>query len=141
MSGRSSARRHVLQMLFLVDQNKEADPRRIQRYLEDELKNVDLVEFAWALFRGVRENQAELDELIRKTASNWRLERMAVTDRNVIRLGAYEMRHYGTAPAIVLNEAIEIAREFGTENSASFVNGVLDKLVPDAARSDAKTAQ
>ena len=126
-----------MQMLFLVDQNPDADVRRIQSSFETELKNPELVEFAWTLFRGVRESQKNLDDLIRRTASNWRLERMAVTDRNILRLGAFEMRHFGTPAPVVLNESIELARQFGTENSASFVNGVLDKLVPVAAVEDA----
>lgn len=130
MSGRSDARKQVMQMLFLVDQNPDADLRRIQDTFETELKNAELVDFAWTLFRGVRAVQASLDEMIRSTASNWRLERMAITDRNILRLGAYEMRHFGTPAPVVLNEAIEMAKEFGTEHSASFVNGILDKLVP-----------
>ncbi len=125
-----------MQMLFLVDQNPDADVRRIQSSFESELKNPELVEFAWTLFRGVRESQEKLDELIRRTASNWRLERMAITDRNILRLGAFEMRHFGTPAPVVLNESIEMARQFGTENSASFVNGVLDKLVPAAPADD-----
>ncbi len=130
MPGRTDARRQVLQMLFLIDQNPDADIRRIQRTIEQQLTNPALAAFAWSMFRGVRETRDSLDELIRRTASNWRLERMAITDRNILRMGIYEMRTVGTPAPVVLNEAIEIAKEFGTENSASFVNGILDKLIP-----------
>ncbi len=128
MPGRRDARRITLQMLYLIDQNPDADLRRIRKTFLDELPQEALQEFSWSLFMGVRENVAELDRMIRETASNWRIERMAPTDRNILRMGIYEMRTMGTPAPVVLNEAIDIAREFGTENSASFVNGVLDKL-------------
>lgn len=130
MAGRSEARRFVLQMLYLVDQNPEADLDRVQTELRKEFTDPALREFSWALITGVVAAREELDELIRKTATNWRLERMAPTDRNVLRLGIYEMTKYGTPAAVVIDESIEIAREFGTEHSGSFVNGILDKLIP-----------
>ena len=130
MAGRSEARRFVLQMLYLVDQNPEADLDRVQTELRKEFTDPALRDFSWALITGVVAAREELDELIRKTATNWRLERMAPTDRNVLRLGIYEMTKYGTPAAVVIDEAIEIAREFGTEHSGSFVNGILDKLIP-----------
>ena len=130
MAGRSEARRFVLQMLYLVDQNPEADLDRIQTELQKEFTDPALREFSWAMITGVVAARDELDELIRKTATNWRLERMAPTDRNVLRLGIFEMTKYGTPAAVVIDEAIEIAREFGTEHSGGFVNGILDKLIP-----------
>ena len=130
MAGRSEARRFVLQMLYLVDQNPEADLDRVQTELRKEFTDPALRDFSWALITGVVAAREELDELIRKTATNWRLERMAPTDRNVLRLGIYEMTKYGTPAAVVIDESIEIAREFGTEHSGSFVNGILDKLIP-----------
>ena len=131
MAGRSEARRFVLQMLYLVDQNPEADLDRVQTELRKEFTDPALRDFSWALITGVVAAREELDELIRKTATNWRLERMAPTDRNVLRLGIYEMTKYGTPAAVVIDEAVEIAREFGTEHSGSFVNGILDKLIPN----------
>lgn len=131
MSGRSAARRLVLQMLFLKDQNSDADSARIHRELTRELKDPAVRDFAIAIFDGVIQHQTEIDELIRNTAANWRLERMLPTDRNVLRMGIFEMRYLQTPAAVALNEAIEIAREFGTGNSAAFVNGILDKLIPE----------
>jgi N utilization substance protein B len=130
MAGRSEARRFVLQMLYLVDQNPDADRDRIHVQLRKEFTDDTLREFAWSLFIGVLKHRDEMDTVISKTASNWRLERMAATDRNVLRLGMFEMTQMGTPAAVVIDEAIEIAREFGTENSPSFVNGILDKLIP-----------
>ena len=130
MAGRSEARRFALQMLYLLDQNPEADQDRVQVALRKEFTEPPLRDFTWSLISGVLASRDELDEVLRNTATNWRLERMAPTDRNVLRMGLYEMTKLGTPAAVVIDESIEIAREFGTENSSSFVNGILDKLIP-----------
>ena len=141
MAGRSDARRFALQMLYLIDQNPEADQDRVQIELRREFTDPALREFAWSLISGVIAVREELDEVICRTATNWRLDRMAPTDRNVLRLGLFEMTRLGTPAAVVIDEAIEIAREFGTEHSSSFVNGILDKLIPVAAISEIATAE
>lgn len=133
MAGRSEARRFALQMLYLLDQNPEADKGRVQVELRRQFIEEPLRQFTWSLISGVVAARDELDEIICRTATNWRLERMAPTDRNVLRMGLYEMTKMGTPAAVVIDESIEIAREFGTENSSSFVNGILDKLIPAAA--------
>ena len=140
MTGRSEARRFVLQMLYLVDQNPDADKDRIQIDMRKEFVETPVGDFAWMLFQGVLVNRDDLDELIRKTAVNWRVDRMPPTDRNVIRMGLYEMTKMGTPPAVVMDEAIEMAREFGTENSSAFVNGILDKLAPKGTTGKADAA-
>lgn len=132
MAGRSEARRFALQMLYLLDQNPEADKDRVQIELRRQFLEEPLRQFTWSLISGVVASRNELDEIICRTATNWRLERMAPTDRNVLRMGLYEMTKMGTPAAVVIDESIEIAREFGTENSSSFVNGILDKLIPAA---------
>lgn len=141
MSGRSEARRFILQMLFLLDQNPDADANRIDRQATLEFRDPQLRSFIRRILDGIRQQRAKLDQQIRQTAHNWRLERMAITDRNVIRLGLYEMLHEGTPAAVAINEAVEIAREFGSENSAAFVNGILDRLNPQsrAAKTQAET--
>lgn len=126
-------------MLFLIDQNPDAEMRRIRSTIESELKDPSMADFAWKLFSGVYNVRDSLDAQIRATATNWRLERMATTDRNVLRLGLFEMQHFGTPGAVVLNESIELAREFGTEHSAGFVNGILDKLMP--GRTETKVSE
>ncbi|MBL8808948.1 MAG: transcription antitermination factor NusB [Planctomycetaceae bacterium] len=130
MAGRSEARRFVLQMLYLLDHNPEADRDRIASQLSKEFKDAAVQSFAWSLITGILDHQPQLDEKIAATATNWRLERMAPTDRNVLRMGLYEMTVTGTPPAVVIDEAVTIAREFGTENSGAFVNGILDRLIP-----------
>lgn len=133
MAGRSEARRFALQMLYLLDQNPEADMDRVQIELRRQFIEEPLRQFTWSLISGVIASRDELDEVICRTATNWRLERMAPTDRNVLRMGLYEMTKMGTPAAVVIDESIEIAREFGTDNSSSFVNGILDKLIPAAS--------
>jgi len=87
-----------------------------------------LIAFARSLVAGVRRNRSELDELLGKTADNWRIERMAVTDRNVLRLGAFELIYTDVPSAVAINEAVELAKRYGSAQSAQFVNGILDKL-------------
>lgn len=135
MAGRSEARRFVLQMLYLFDQNPDSDRDRVQLQLQDEFAEGPVRTFAMNLLDGVLKELQTLDQSISATASNWRLSRMAPTDRGVLRMGLYEMLYLGTPPAVVINEAIEIAREFGTEHSGGFVNGILDRLKPTAAGS------
>lgn len=132
MAGRKEARHSVLQMLYLVDQNPDADVHWIRTSMEEQLGEDDVFGFAWTLFAGIREQLSTIDERIAAAASNWRIDRMAPTDRNVLRLGLFEMETVKTPAPVVINECIELAREFGSENSPSFVNGILDKLVPQA---------
>lgn len=128
MAGRSDARKCVLQMLYLMDQNNDADLHWVRESMETELGEDELFGFAWSLFTGIRKDQESIDERITSVASNWRVDRMAPTDRNVIRMGIHEIEALGTPAAVVINESVELAKEFGTENSSSFVNGILDKL-------------
>jgi N utilization substance protein B len=93
------------------------------------LNNPDLEEFCLSLILGVRRNQQELDSLLSKTADNWSLARMAATDRNVLRLGAYEILYTDTPDRAAINEAVELAKRFGSAQSAQFVNGILDKFL------------
>jgi N utilization substance protein B len=84
------------------------------------------------LVRGVASRQAELDEALVGLSKNWRLERMAVVERNIIRLALWELRHAPGVPvAVVINEAIELAKRFGTAEGAAFVNGLLDRAVTE----------
>ena len=95
---------------------------------------VELIEFAHSLVAGVRRNRSELDTLLAKTADNWSLERMAATDRNVLRLGAYEILYTETPDRVAINEAVELAKRFGIAHSAHFVNGILDKFLEGHAK-------
>ena len=94
----------------------------------------ELIEFARSLVAGVRRNRSELDPLLAKTADNWSLERMAATDRNVLRLGAYEILYTETPDRVAINEAVELAKRFGIAQSAQFVNGILDRFLEGHAK-------
>ena len=88
----------------------------------------DIQPFAEKLVRGVREHLAELDAQIQAASKNWRLERMAQVDRNLLRLALFELKYASDVPAkVAINEAIEIAKRFGTHESSAFVNGILDR--------------
>ncbi len=86
------------------------------------------IEFARELVRGVFQHRQEIDDLIRGASENWSLERLAPTDRNVLRLGIFELLYTDTPPALAINEAIEIAKEYGNKNSGGFVNAILDRI-------------
>lgn len=131
---KTKARELALQMLFQADVNPETPEQDIADQLRDRLQQADMFQFAWDTYRGVLRERDALDAAISETATNWKLSRMAVTDRNVLRLGAYELKHVETPYGVVLDEAIDLAKKFGTNNSAAFVNGVLDKLVPESKR-------
>ncbi len=88
-----------------------------------------LIEFTRTLVMGVMEHRQELDDRIGQVAENWSVNRMAATDRNLLRLGAYELLHTETPAKIVIDEAVELAKRFGGAQSAQFVNGILDKLM------------
>lgn len=138
MSRRSRARAIVLQILYQDDLNPTQPEDVKTRFVNSRLKNnQELVKFADGLIVGVRENREALDAKLSKIADNWRLSRMAATDRNVLRLGAYELLHTDTPPPVVINEAIELARRYGSDQSAQFVNGVLDRLLKRTKASDA----
>jgi N utilization substance protein B len=87
------------------------------------------------LVGGVCAHRAEIDELLAALSRNWRLERMAVVERNVIRIALYELRHSETVPVnVVLNEAVELAKRYGTAEGAAFVNGLLERAVTEGVR-------
>jgi N utilization substance protein B len=131
MTRRSRAREVALQLLFQDDLNPRNNPASGDEFIRRRLRPPELVELAQALVGGVRTRRAELDGLIEQTAANWSLERMAVTDRNVLRLGAFEILHSQTPGRVAINEAVELAKRYGTAHSAQFVNGILDRLLHD----------
>jgi N utilization substance protein B len=134
LTPRSRAREVALQLLFQKDQNPTPVPRdAIEAFVKDRLHGeAELIAYCLVLFDGVTANQSEIDPRIAAMAENWRLARMMPVDRSVLRLGAFELLFATDPPprAVVLDECIELARRFGSKESAAFVNGVLDKLAP-----------
>lgn len=132
MSRRSRAREVVLQILYEDDLNPDRNMAVSDEFLRGRLNHdEELVGFAVELLAGVRRNRGELNALLEERAQNWSLARMAVTDRNVMRLAAYEMLYTDTPDRVVINEAIELARRYGSKQSSQFVNGVLDRVLRD----------
>ncbi len=131
MTRRSRARQVAFQMLYQDDLNPSSDPAEGAAFLERRLRLPEMLDFARELVEGVRRHRDELDRAIAQTADHWSLERMAPTDRNVLRLGAYEILHGDTPDRVAIDEAIELAKRFGTAQSAAFVNGILDSLMHD----------
>jgi len=129
MARRSRGREVALQVLYQDDLNPRHNPDDDQQFLRNRLTAPELIEFAAGLVAGVRRNREQLDQVLAETADHWSLERMAATDRNVLRLGAFEILHSDTPRNVAINEAVELAKRFGTRQSAQFVNGILDRLV------------
>jgi transcription antitermination protein NusB len=133
MSRRSRAREVVLQVLFEDDLNPSHSVPASDLFLQQRLNHDPvLIAFATALLAGVRHHRPELDRLLAERAQNWSLRRMAVTDRNVLRLGAYEILHTDIPDRVAINEAVDLARRFGAGQSAQFVNGILDRFLKEA---------
>lgn len=131
MTNRSRAREVALQLLFQRDQNKILVPRHdVERFARERLRDADATKFCLALYDGVLEHLPPIDAELTQTAENWRLARMMPADRNVLRIAAYELL-YDPNPSptpVVINEAIEVARRYGSADSGGFVNGILDKI-------------
>ncbi|HEV3261298.1 MAG TPA: transcription antitermination factor NusB [Gemmataceae bacterium] len=129
MARRSRAREVVLQLLFQRDHNRIIDRAATERFVHDRLRDPPLEPFCLGLYDGVIAHVADIDSRLAEAAENWRLPRMATVDRNVLRLGAYELLFAPDTPAgVALDEAIELARRYGSADSPAFVNGILDRL-------------
>ncbi len=132
MPGRSDAREAVLQILYEEDLNPDQVGSRDMDFFRERLEgHRELVAFAQGLLEGVRANREKLDEALSPRTRNWTLQRMAVTDRNCLRLGAFELLHTETPGPVVVNEIVEVAKRYGSEESAGFVNAILDRLRGD----------
>lgn len=101
----------------------------LHEFIEGETEDAETRAFAIRLARGARRSQAEIDEVLRGVARNWDLGRMAVLDRNVLRMAVYELLHCpDIPPKVTINEAIEVGKKFSTANSGAFINGILDRV-------------
>ena len=129
MGARSSGREAALQMLFALETTSDDAERVIRSFWASFDGHPESREHAEACVRGVAEQLESIDALLRTASINWRLERMTKVDRNILRLGAWELAHRADIPRpVILDEAVELAKRFGSEDSSSFVNGVLDKV-------------
>jgi N utilization substance protein B len=137
MGARSSGREAALQMIFALEAGGGSADRAIMHYWRLTPGDPEGRAYADTIVRGVASELDAVDEVIKKASTNWRLERMARVDRNVLRLGAWELMRSTEVPrAVILDEAVELAKRFGSEESSSFVNGVLDRVAENLGRVD-----
>jgi N utilization substance protein B len=148
MARRSRAREVALQLLFQRELNPTIPAREvIQQFVSDRLLgDADMMAYCLSLYDGTILHQAEIDPKLTATATNWRLSRMLPVDRSIMRMATYELLHDPAKQPfeVVIHEANELAARFGSEDSAKFVNGILDKIakervtVKDSEQKEAK---
>lgn len=130
MSTRRRAREIVLQLLYEADLNDPRDVDASRAFIKSRLQGRRaLTDFAHQLLTGTLDHRAEIDTRLGELSAHWTLPRMAVVDRNVLRLGAYEILHSDTPGPVAVNEAVVLAKRYGDKNSPRFVNGLLDQLL------------
>ncbi len=134
MSTRRRAREIVLQLLYEADINDSREAESARRFIRSRMQGRKaLTDFACQLLQGTLEHRSEIDQRLGKLATNWTLPRMPVVDRNVLRLGAFEILYGDTPGRVAVNESIVLAKRYGDKNSPRFVNGVLDRLLKQPA--------
>lgn len=128
-ANRTLARTVAFQMLYQDDLNPGSKQQFADSFLDQELPDHEPIRrFARALVEGTDEKREEIDAALTRIAEHWSLSRMNATDRSILRLATYEILFMDTPKPVVINEAVELAKKFGTLESAAFVNGILDKI-------------
>jgi transcription antitermination protein NusB len=137
MSLRRKSREYALQMLFQWEMGKQ-DPSRVENgFWANARAQKSTRDFANQLFENAAARAGELDPIISAHAKNWRIERISAIDRAILRLAIAELRTAGTPSKVVLNEAVELAKKFSSEEAASFINGILDAAMKSFAAKSA----
>ena len=138
-SSRHRSREAALQVLFAIDlrERKAGEPADPQALFDDVGSHFEMPEgakvFAKELVCETHRRRDDLDSLISRHARNWRIERMGTVDRNILRLGVWELSNTDTPPAVIIDEAVELAQRYGDDRTPSFVNGVLDAVARSIA--------
>jgi len=130
MRSRTRSREYALQMLYQADIRRAGAPQILEGFWQGrDPASAEVKAFATTLFEGTLRHRQEIDAVITSHAENWQLSRMAVIDRNILRLGVFELLHAeGMPPKVCINEAIELAKRFGDAESGKFINGILDAI-------------
>lgn len=130
MRKRTHARELALQMLYQIDAQGTDALAQAESFLREQAPgDEEVVAFARALIHGTVEALGAIDEVIEKAAQNWKLSRMAIVDRNILRMAVYELLYAEDIPAkVTINEAIEMGKRFSTQQSGAFINGILDRI-------------
>ncbi len=119
-----------MQLLFQLDlTGSELNEEILKEFWEGNNEDSDIKEFTYSIVIGTRENLNTIDKIIKNTAEHWSIDRMAIVDRNILRAATYELFYRTDIPfTVTINEAIEISKKYSTEDSAAFINGILDKI-------------
>jgi N utilization substance protein B len=129
MGIRRRARELAMQALFYMDVHHNASPQMLQRFCDNFIPPQKARPFFLKLVNGVLESQPQIDALIERFSKNWRVKRMACVDRNVMRIAVFEMLFcQDIPPKVSINEAIDVGKKFGTEESGAFINGIIDRI-------------
>ena len=136
MRRRTQARECALKILYQADITRRPFDQAVQNYWEgdgemknEEEDNEEVKSFSGRLVLGIRDHLKDIDDKITEYATNWQLKRMAVIDRNILRLGVFELKYTNDIPPkVAINEAVELAKKYGDLESSKFVNGILDKI-------------
>ncbi len=135
MGARRKGREAALQVLYAMDTSGAGAEDALRAFWAHLAPSPEAEEFARVLVRGAAEHGPRIDETIRAVSHHWRLERMTRVDRNILRLATFELLALDDVPRrVTLNEAVELAKRFGSEGSAGFVNGVLDRIAGDLGK-------
>ena len=143
---RTKSRERAIQALYQIDVAATDLDEALSRFWKSfEPVEREVMEVSEALVRGVAEHRRAIDDAIESVSTNWRLDRMARVDRNILQLAVHELLHRPEVPVkVVINEAIELGKKYGSESSGAFINGVLDKIaqsLPAARRADGRDGQ
>lgn len=129
MGQRRKAREHTLRILFQMEFEDSNPQEALGQYWKSRKTTPEIKEYSTWLAKGIASNQKTIDSLIQSVSEHWRISRMALIDRNILRMAVFELLYEDNiAPAIVINEAIEIARRYSGDEAATFVNGILDAV-------------
>src|SRR3989338_1481908 len=130
MRRRTLAREHALKILYQIELTRRSlEDSLVDYWGQEPNKDGEVMGYAQRLAGGVRENLKEIDDKISEYATNWQLTRMAIIDRNILRMGLFELKYTtDIPPKVAINEAVELAKKYGDLESSKFVNGILDKI-------------
>ena len=132
MGRRRKAREDTLRILFRLEFENKQIEKTLDQYWKSKKASEEIKEYSTWLVNGVISDQAKIDNIIQQVSEHWRISRMALVDRNILRMAVFELLYEEKiAPAIVINEAIEIAKKYSGEEAATFVNGILDAIRKD----------
>jgi N utilization substance protein B len=129
MGQRRKAREETLRILFRIEFENTHAEKTLNQYWENKKASEEIKEYSNWLVNGIISNQPKIDIIIQQVSEHWRISRMALVDRNILRMAVFELLYEeNIAPAIVINEAIEIAKKYSGDKAATFVNGILDAI-------------